>query len=185
SDEARAAGRGTAGDSSDFRPPPARASAPPTTNGGIERVVAPALQINHYVEVVGIANNQMQTPRDGTYAIGWYDDYDRPGSGGNVIVSAHETWNHMQGPFYGLHRAAAGDEIAIEMIDGTRYRYVVFSNVRYSVNDIPMREVIWPSTRPPGQEWLTLITCGGRIVYNSRGFGEYLDRDVVIARRVN
>lgn len=179
SDTAGAAG------GANFPPPPPRASASPRSNGGIARVVSRTLQIDHYVEVVGIANNQMQTPQDGTYAIGWYDTYDRPGSGGNVIVSAHETWNHKQGPFYALHRATTGDEIAIQMTDGTRYRYVVFSNVRYSVADIPMREIIWPTKRPRGEEWLTLITCGGRIVYNDRGFGDYLDRDVVIARRVN
>jgi len=171
-------------DTSNFPPPPARAAAPRANSAGIARVVAPGLLIDHYVEVVGIVNNEMQTPRDASYAIGWYDEYSRPGGGGNVVVSAHETWNRMRGPFFGLHRAAAGDEIAIEMADGRRYRYVVFSNVRYPIDDIPMYEIIWPSKRPPGEEWLTLLTCGGRIVYNARGFGEYLDRDVVIARRV-
>ena len=39
--------------------------------------------------------------------------------------------------------------------------------------------------RPEGEEWITLITCGGRFVATQpNGLGEYLDRDVVVARRI-
>ena len=103
---------------------------------------------------------------------------------GNAVITAHETWNHMQGPFYGLHKAALADEIEVKMADGKSVLYKVISNKRYQVAGIPMGDIIWPSIRPRNEEWLTLITCGGRIVYGGNGFGEYLDRDVVVARRV-
>lgn len=152
--------------------------------GVVRRVIASTLGVDHGIEIVGVVNNEMQAPVDGVNAVGWYSIYDSPGSGGNSIFSAHETWNHEQGPFYGLHRAARGDEIVVEMVDGQRYRYSVISNDRYSVDTIPMAEILWPTRRPKSEEWITLLTCGGRIVYNSTGFGEYLDRDVVVARRI-
>ena len=48
-----------------------------------------------------------------------------------------------------------------------------------------MGDVIWPSTRPADEQWITLITCGGQIVYHADGFGDYVDRDVVVLKRVS
>ncbi|MFA7249053.1 MAG: class F sortase, partial [Dehalococcoidia bacterium] len=144
----------------------------------------PALGVNHYIEVVGVVNNEMEAPDDGQYAVGWFPEYGMPGSGGNIVMTAHETWNHLQGPFYRLHRAALGDDIEVKMADGRTLLYKVISNRRYQVDDMPMGDIIWPGIRPQAEEWLTLITCGGRIVYGESGFGEYLDRDVVVARRM-
>lgn len=168
-----------------FPPPPPRDSVPPANGAGIARLLAPSLGLDHYIEVDRIIDNQMESPRDGSYAVGFYSDFDRPGTGGNSIFSAHETWNHLQGPFYQLNQAKAGDEVAVVMADGKQFRYRVFSNTRYQVDTMPMAEILWPSKRPPGEEWLTLFTCGGRIVYDNSGFGEYLDRDVVVAKRLS
>lgn len=168
-----------------FPPPPPRESAPPANTVGVARLMAPQLGVDHYVEIDRIIDNAMESPRDGSYAVGFYPDFDRPGSGGNAIFSAHETWNHFQGPFYQLGLAKVGEEIAVVMADGKMFRYRVFSNTRYEVDSMPMAEILWPKKRPAGEEWLTLLTCGGRIVYDSSGFGEYLDRDVVVAKRIS
>jgi hypothetical protein len=48
-----------------------------------------------------------------------------------------------------------------------------------------MGEVIWPSDQPAAEEWITLITCGGTFVRTSeQGWGEYIHRDVVVARLI-
>lgn len=146
----------------------------------------PRLGIDNYIEEVPVINNVMQAPVDGVYAIGWYPDYSKPGWGQNSVFSAHETWNRSQGPFYTLHLAVPGDEIIVTMDNGIQYHYEVMTNIRYEEASMPMGEIIWPSDRPEGEEWITLITCGGRIVYSDgSGYGEYLDRDVVQARRVD
>ncbi|MGE0226948.1 MAG: class F sortase [Dehalococcoidia bacterium] len=166
-------------------PSPTPEPTPPPYDGAIVRLSAPRLGIDHYIEQVYVVNNEMQEPSDGVYAVGWYPEYSKPGFGENAVFSAHETWNRSRGPFYSLHLAVPGDEIIVTMDNGIEYRYEVMTNIRYDVNSIPMGEVIWPSTRPEGEEWITLITCGGRIVYNETGYGDYLDRDVVQARRVD
>lgn len=163
-------------------PSPTPEPTPPPYNGAIARLYAPELGIDNYIETVHVINNEMQAPDDGVYAVGWYPEYSKPGFGTNSVFSAHETWNRSHGPFYSLHLAKAGDEITVIMDNGLQYHYEVLTAHRYDVDTIPMGEVIWPTTRPAGEEWLTLITCGGRIVYNDTGYGEYLDRDVVQAK---
>lgn len=166
-----------------FPPPP---KPPPMTSvGPVRRFVMPRYEVDSPIEVLSITpTNELPTPSDAMYRVGWYSDFGQPGAGGNAVFSAHETWNHYQAPFFHLSKAEAGDEVVIDMADGRRLVYAVFSNVRYEVSAMPMAEILWPSLRGT-DEWVTLITCGGRIVYDERtGFGEYLDRDVVVARRV-
>jgi len=165
-------------------PSPTPEPTPRPYAGPVAHIAAPALGIDHDIEEAVIVANQMQPPVDGIYAVGWYPGLGRPGYGYNSVFSAHETWSGNEGPFYSLHLAAPGDALIVTMGDGTQYHYEVISNVRYDVSAMPMGEIIWPSTRPGGEEWITLITCGGRFVQTHGTYGEYLDRDVVVARRV-
>ncbi len=168
-----------------FPPPPALQRTPAANPNGIKRVIAPRLHLDHYVEDVPVIQGEMQTPDDAQYAVGYYPDFKvKPGESGNAIFSAHETWQHMQGPFYALHYAQPGDDIYVQMLDGREFHYRVTSYKRYDVNKMPMDEILNPRGRAFGEQWLTLITCGGRIVYDATGFGEYLDRDVVVAKMV-
>jgi len=166
-----------------FPPPPARPAPAVVSASGIARITSARLGLDHYIEDVGIVNNEMETPDDASYSVGWYHTYDRPGLAGNVILSAHETWNHLQGPFYSLYLAEPGDEIELRMATGVVYRYRVTTNTRYAVETMPMAEILWPTARPANGQWLTLITCGGRLEYDASGFAEYLDRDVIVAER--
>jgi sortase (surface protein transpeptidase) len=78
-----------------------------------------------------------------------------------------------------------GDQIIVQMDNGTQYTYRVFRKQRYDVSNMPMAELIWPSNKPADKEWITLITCGGNFVpTQSNGLGEYTQRDVVVAERV-
>jgi hypothetical protein len=70
------------------------------------------------------------------------------------------------------------------MDNGTEYHYRVIRTARYDAESIPMGDLIWPVERPPENEWVTLITCGGTLVRESPGGpGHYLQRDVVVAER--
>jgi len=173
-----------------FPAPPPSVRVPPGNAAGIARMISPALGMDHYVETLGIADGQMQSPdEDGNHSVGWYASDERwtfgaPGEAGNSVFSAHETWGHMTAPFYLLHQARIGDDIFLEMEDGESRRYQVIRVTRYPVGEMPMREVLWPSDRPEEEDWITLYTCGGEIVYGPNGYGDYLDRDVLVAKWV-
>ena len=155
---------------------PVPATAHPTATpfaGQIARMRLPSVGADHPVEEIGITNNQLDTPTDANGSIGWYYIYDRPGHGGNAVFSAHKNYNFQDGPFARLDKLNPG------------YVYEVIFYQRYNVESIPMGELIEAPQKPPGAEWITLITCGGRFqATEESGLGYYLERDVVIAARV-
>lgn len=166
-------------------PPPPDTASHAASGSNVARIVAPKFDLDHYIEDIGIVDGAMDTPHDESYGVGWYFTYDRPGVPGNAVFSAHETWAHMQAPFYGLYRAQPGDELTLRMTSGTEFRYRVITHHRYDIDTMPMAEIITPPARKGSAQWITLITCGGRLVYDDSGYGEYLDRDVIVAERVN
>lgn len=155
-------------------------------DGALARMVAPAVGIDNAIEDIGITNNQLDTPKDAVNKVGWYHIYDKPGFGGNAVFAAHINYNFKNGPFANLAKVQPGDKISIEMADGPTYTYEVIFYKRYDVDAIPMGELIDAPQKPANEEWITLITCGGRFqATEPNGLGHYLDRDVVIARRVS
>ncbi len=146
----------------------------------------PAQGVSASIEYIGILGDGTLDSPHNPHAVGWYPMYDAPGEPGNAVFAAHvDYYPNIIGPFNQLAALGAGAEIYISMSDGADYRYQVVRNTRYSVYDIPMGYVIWPGDRPGDDQWITMITCGGEFrATTSYGAGEYLQRDVVVARRV-
>jgi sortase (surface protein transpeptidase) len=158
--------------------------------GAVATLEIPRFDVSSSVESLGLipGSNQLDTPHN-PLNTGWYAEYGRPGWGGNSVFSAHvDYYPNIIGPFNKLSQLEAGDKIIVTMEDGTKYTYEVFSNRQFPVDTIPMGELIWPEDlKPADEEWITLITCGGDFrPYNGvSGPGEYLHREVVIAKRVD
>ena len=189
--------------------PTGEPTAPPTPtplpeDGEVARLKIPKLKVDSLIESIGLLpSNQLDTPHD-PLNTGWYDIYDKPGRPnetnngwrdfgvyaepgyrGNTVFSAHvDYFPNIRGPFFNLAKLELGDEIVAVMENGTEYRYRVIRRERYEEATIPMGDLIWPKNKPVDQEWVTLITCGGRFVKtDASGIGKYLDRDVVVAER--
>ena len=167
--------------------PTAAVAAPTPYGGSVGRMIIPSIGVDYPLEQIGVLpGNTLDTPHDAIGKIGWYYIYQKPGFGGNAVFSAHVNYDFKQGPFANLAKVQAGDEIIVQMDNGSQYTYRVFRKQRYDISDIPMAELIWPSDRPAGEEWITLITCGGNFVATqANGLGEYTQRDVVIAERIS
>lgn len=168
---------------------PATPTATPTPfDGPVNEIRIPRFDVVSEIEEIGMVpgQNQLDVPKN-PHATGWYYIYERPGFGGNAVFSAHvDYYPNIKGPFNRLAEMEEGDEVIVQMANGEEYRYEVFSNVRWHVNEIPMGELIDANDKPDDEEWITLITCGGEFVASSPGGpGQYLHRDVVIARRVS
>jgi hypothetical protein len=166
---------------------PTATPTPTPFDGPVARLELARLGINNAIEEIGLieGTNTLDTPHDAVNKIGWYSIYDKPGFLGNAVFSAHVNYNFKQGPFAKLQDVKQDDEIVVQMEGGPAYKYRVFRKQRYDVDTIPMGDLIWPKDRPANEEWITLITCGGRFVATQpNGLGEYRDRDVVVALRV-
>ncbi len=166
----------------------ASATAVPTSppfDGRVARIVAPSVGLDHAIEEIGLVENQLDVPKDGVGKVGWYSIYDKPGHWKNSVFAAHVNFNKKDGPFARLKEIQRLAEISIVMEDGPTYVYEVVAFNRYDQDTIPTGDLIAASTRPEGEEWITLITCGGQFVPDPGSeFGHYLQRDVVIARLV-
>jgi sortase (surface protein transpeptidase) len=183
---------GTATSTATSTPSPTPTATPTPFDGKVARMTIPELGVDHPIEEVGIntAINQLETPKDATGAVGWYYIYDKPGWGKNSLYSAHVNYNGRNGPFARLKNAVPNQtQVTVQMADGPTYTYLVFSNVRYTIQNIPMGDLISQPAKPPGEEWITLITCScepGRVLDpDGDGFGECLDRDVITAKRIS
>jgi hypothetical protein len=165
---------------------PSPTPTPAPFDGSLARMIAPSVGIDNAIEEIGITNNQLDTPKDAVNKVGWYYIYSKPGFGKNAVFAAHINYNFKNGPFANLAKVQPGDKISIVMADGPTYIYEVIFYQRYDVDKIPMGELIDAPQKPANEEWITLITCGGRFqATEASGLGHYLDRDVVIAKRVS
>jgi sortase (surface protein transpeptidase) len=172
----------TATDTPTKSPPTPTPTATPFA-GDVARIKIPRFGVDAPIELLGVdSTNTLETPQDENNAVGWYNIYDRPGWHGNAVFSAHVYYHNLPAPFVNLSKANPGDQVVITMIDGTEYTYEVFANDRYHRDTIPMGDIIWPQNRPAGEEWVTLITCGGEL--DASGW-EYISRDVIVAKRVS
>jgi sortase (surface protein transpeptidase) len=157
---------------------------PTPFNGAVARMKIPRFKVDAPIEDLAInSRNELDTPKPGreNTDVGWYYIYDKPGWGGNAVFAAHVYYHSIPAPFVSLAKSVEGDDIVVQMEDGTEYAYKVISNKRYNRDTIPMGDIIWPPDKPKEAEWITMITCGGEL--DSTG-QEYISRDVIVAQRV-
>ena len=180
---------------------PSPTPSPTPYNGSIARFKFPRLNVDAPIEELAInSRNELETPKAENKNVGWYHIYDKPGrtnpdnagwkaiaakeklpEKGNAVFSAHIYYHSIPAPFVNLSRSVIGDDVVIQMEDGREYKYKVISKNRYNRDKIDMGAIIWPTTKPADKEWITMITCGGALDQTGQ---EYVDRDVVVAERV-
>jgi sortase (surface protein transpeptidase) len=104
-------------------------------------------------------SNSIKTPRT-TWDTGWYEGSSKPGdSVGSALIVGHVSGLTSGGVFYNLYRLVEGDEIKVEMGDGTIYTYRVVGKEEVPLDGINMNNyLISKDIDKPG---LTLMTCAG------------------------
>lgn len=116
------------------------------------------------------ANNMLKSPANISDAA-WYDKSATPGSGGVVLINAHNGGITRDGVFAKLGTLKKGDIIVIERGDGEKFRYEVRENQSMpleEVNDTGMKMMMQPVEA--GKEGLNLITCDGKWVPRFKQF---------------
>ena len=116
-----------------------------------------AIDVDDYpIRAVGLEpDGQLEVPDE--TEIGWYRYGATAGRPGATVLAAHVSWNGTTGPFFELGSLEPGNQVSVELDDGTVRQYVVTERTMYDKNELP-RERIWRNT---GDETLVLITCGG------------------------
>lgn len=153
--------RPAAADSAGSLPRPGRASAalePLQTGREPVRLTVPAVGLDVDLDGVGVAaDGQMEIPDDGDRA-GWYRHGPAPGDAdGSVVVAAHVDTQEGPGAFLTLTGVTEGDEILVELADGSSAAYRVIGGEQVAKRDLPVDELF----RRDGDPVLRLVTCSG------------------------
>lgn len=157
------------------RPATLEAASTAETAPAPSRLRAPGLGLDVPLDAVGVApDGQMEVPEDADVA-GWYRYGPRPGDeAGSVVVAGHVDDASGPGAFLALTRAQEGEEIIIELDDGTELTYTVTARQTTDKKELPVDDLFDRDGAPR----LQLITCTGDW---SASTGRYTDNLVLTA----
>lgn len=120
------------------------------------RLKIPKLNIDAFVESVGLTSGGAMEVPENTANVGWFNLGPRPGERGSAVISGHfDGENGEAGVFADLYKLKAGDKLSIEDDKGAE---IVFSAGESRLYDPGFAEEVFSSgsgTR------LNLITCDG------------------------
>jgi len=139
---------------------PTPAPTAPVFIAPVVRLRIPAIDVDAPVRPKGIdATNTMENP-DGPEDVAWYTFTAKPGLGaGNAVFSGHVDYiNYGKAVFGDVAKLKEGDAIEVVLDDGTVVQFSVTASTSYHVDEIPMDEVLAPTST----ESITLITCTGQ-----------------------
>ena len=143
------------------------------------RVRLPRLDIDAPIVTLGVdPDGTMQSPNNPT-DVAWYNFSARPGELSNVVMAGHLDYvDYGPAVFYRLKDARIGDELELDLVDGSVARYRVLRVTTYDETTAPVLDIVGPTD----VETVTLITCGGSFDPLSR---EYDKRVVLRAERID
>lgn len=148
---------------------------PETFDAPVARLVIGRIGVDAPVEVLGVDRTGTMESPDGPDVVAWYGFTAKPGQGGNAVFSGHVDYiRHGPAVFWDLRKLEPGDAIEVRLADGTRLEYAVTASRLYPLDQVPMGDVLAPTST----ESVTIITCGGTF-----GGGQYSHRLVLRAAR--
>ena len=144
-----------------------------------------------YIEKLGVkkarifpvgtnSKGQMETPRT-NYDAAWYTGSSVPGTGGTAILNGHNGGPSSYGIFKKLNTLVAGDQIKIEMGDGTVYTYRVYDNFEVKLSEADKKMSMLTVSPVSGEESISIISCIGEWSLKQQ---TYLSRQFLRATKV-
>lgn len=150
------------------------------------RINIPSIGVDAPITAMGLDSRSYPEVPDSGGDVVWYTFSASPGQGSNAVFSGHVDWYYWgkpgEGVFYHLRELQIGDEISLDLEDGSQVRYSVAGNVAVAYDDPNVIDVMDPTTK----DVITLVTCGGtweRDYSNPTG-GNYSHRVIVRAERM-
>lgn len=144
------------------------------TVGIPSRIVIPSIDVDAYVEQLGLLpDGKLDVPKKRENA-GWYNLGPRPGEAGNSVIDGHLNTDDGPGVFWDLHKIEVGDIVSVIDEKSVVRMFKVLEKVVYPVNDAPMLDIFGDADGAH----LNLITCAGK--WNT-ALDHYEDRLVIYA----
>jgi LPXTG-site transpeptidase (sortase) family protein len=152
--------------------PPATATVRPQSISIIpKKIKIPALQIDTFVEQVGVTSaGTMDTPKN-IWNTAWFAEGGyRPGQKGNAVIAGHLDAPGTKAIFWDLDKLKPGDKVSVSDAAGRELTFEVTNREIYPVEDAPLQTIFGPAAEPQ----LNLITCGGTFDRTSQSYNKRL-----------
>ncbi len=120
------------------------------------RLLIPSLNVNTYIQPVGVtARGVMESPSN-IIGVGWFDLGPRPGEKGSAVIAGHVDGERGEvGVFTNLHKLKKGDKVYIKDSNGNSLTFIVAESRKY---DPGYAEEVFSRN---DKAHLNLITCDG------------------------
>jgi len=138
------------------------------------RVRVPSIGVDSTLLELGLDGAGALVPPEDFDRAGWYTGGPVPGEIGPSVIAGHVDSYSGPAVFFRLGDLAAGDDVLVDLADGSTVRFTVADSRRHPKDDFPTEEVYGPTAQPV----LRLITCGGEFDRDRRS---YRDNVVVTA----
>lgn len=126
-------------------------------------------------------SGRLQSPSN-IFDVGWYQKSNRPGHLGTAIFDGHNGGPSKHGVFKELPSLNVGDEILVELGNGTVYKYAVHDNFTVPLSEADRKMRLTQVSPVQGKESISLITCTGEW---SQSRQTYLSRQFLRAVRID
>ena len=97
---------------------------------------------------------------------GWFRLGPTPGQLGSAVILGHVDSYQGPGVFFNLRTLTAGDQLDVELADGTVSQFTVSSVATYPKEQFPSQRVYGSD----GSSALQLVTCGGVFDHQTGGY---------------
>ena len=144
-----------------------------------KKIIISSISVDSYIQNVDKdASGQIVAPGN-IYIAGWYVQSAKLGKKGLSIIDGHLNGYKHDGIFINLDKLSTGDQLDVEMGDGTKFNYKV---LKVDTVDENKAEAYLFSQSPKVTKQLNLITCGGD--YDKKNH-LYSKRVIVSAEQIN
>ena len=132
-----------------------------------KRIMISSIQVNAYIQKVGVDQNSLVATPSNIHMGGWFVDTVLPGSKGLSIIDGHVDGKINEGIFFYLDKVKPGDMIQVEMGDGSVKNYKVFDT-----KTVPTAQAAAYLFNQDSKikNQLNLITCVGTYVQEAKSY---------------
>ncbi len=142
-------------------------------------IEVPAIDARSELMLLGVdaANGVEEPPETSPGIAGWYKYSPVPGQRGAPVILGHINGDGQRGVFADLVSIEPGDEVFVDLTDGTRVTYRIDRVQQIAKTVFPTQAVYGPV----GGSEIRLVSCGGPF---DDGTGHYLDNVIAYGTMV-
>lgn len=143
-----------------------------------KKINIPAINVDAYIQQVGVDQNKLVAVPDNIYHTGWYVESVIPGQPGLSVIDGHVNGRNKDGIFINLNKLNKSDTFVIIFGNGEVKKFEVDEVITVKTEE--SAEILFSQKNGINKQ-LNLITCGGNFDNKTR---QYDQRVIVVSKLI-